>query len=187
MDLFDLKYVKIIWDDELSGKLCFLGKSVVDLQIQVEDNSNTQVYVEPGTGFSPFKNVVDDDDASAYYKFCYYDPNYNAKIAYKNHCALEYYDGKNWNPLIKNIIPDWDRVKYRPVTKSVKDIFVTNKQLSEWLAKGNGEVLFNEKVTTHWDYNLEDELKPVQQGLMIRFFGTPIWCKVTSKSIGLSS
>lgn len=149
MSLFDLKYVRIVWDDELSGKLCFLGKSVADLQIQVEGNSSTQVYVEPGTGFNPFKNVAcDDDDASAYYQFCYYDPDYDSKAGFK---------------------------------------FVTNKQLSEWLAKGNGEVLFNEKVTTHWDYNLEDELKPVQQGLMIKPFGTPVWCKVTSKSIGLSS
>lgn len=150
MSLFDLKYVRIVWDDELLGRLCFLGKSVADLQVQVEGKSNTQVFVEPGTGFNhPFKNVsCDKNDSGAYYQFCYYDPDYDSKTGFK---------------------------------------FVTNSQLSQWLAQGNGEVLFNEKVTTHWDYNLEDGLKPVQQGLLIKPFGTPVWCKVTPQSIGFSS
>ena len=52
---------------------------------------------------------------------------------------------------------------------------MTNRQLSEWLAKGNGEVSNGVGCTNHHAYLLSCGDDPVASKLVIRRFGSSQW------------
>ena len=59
---------------------------------------------------------------------------------------------------------------------------MTNRQLSEWLAKGNGECTYTDtkQVFYSWVYFKGDEDKPVEKDyVLIRRWGDTEWSKPT--------
>ena len=61
--------------------------------------------------------------------------------------------------------------------------FVTNKELAEWLAKGDGQLLRDNMIWMSWAYSPEKDNVPVSQDLNIRWFNTSKWLKPTKKNI----
>lgn len=64
---------------------------------------------------------------------------------------------------------------------------LTNKELSEWCAKGNGQVLCVSSANVHTFYSYQKELDdyPVTQDILIRKFGDKEWVEPTLKYIGI--
>lgn len=75
-ELFDEKFVKNGWDDNLAGKNCFYADSVSELKKIVEDGSFKPVYVT----LAPDGHGVATDEGATY-DFAYYDPDYGRKAA----------------------------------------------------------------------------------------------------------
>lgn len=77
----------------------------------------------------------------------------------------------------------WKEVEL-PKTLREDDPIVTNRELAEWLAKANGQILFNyNSVGTDHVYKLEIENNPVDDKILIRWFNTQKWLKPTRKNI----
>lgn len=89
MRLFDPKYIHCRWDESLRGKEVLYSDTVIELENEVRDMATNTIGVVTGPN--------DDDDMPfkvkgailpfSYWRYVYYDPNYNTKIAY-------YRDGK---------------------------------------------------------------------------------------------
>lgn len=68
---------------------------------------------------------------------------------------------------------------FRPVLEGEERM--TNRQLSEWLAKGNGEYSYetNSLTFNYWQYSKGDEDKPVGDYFLIRRWRDTEWVKPT--------
>ena len=63
---------------------------------------------------------------------------------------------------------------------------VTNHELAEWLAKGNGEVCTNEKyVYTQWSYVITDANKTVKSPILVKKFEDTEWHEPTIDYMGI--
>ena len=66
---------------------------------------------------------------------------------------------------------------------------VTNSELSQWLAKGNGEVrLASEQhldVYTHWNYDYKDANKTVTSPILVKKFEDTEWHEPTVDYLGI--
>lgn len=140
MELFDKKYVYFMWDDELKGKKGFIANYIDTLIELVNLNSGMCTILKTEHKSHPFlsdKESLNFDFA----QFAYYDPNYELKVAHHNGVAIEFYD-EDLTKWVEETEPKWwDNVKYRVKQNDVKqnDKICTNRQLSKWLAQGNGE------------------------------------------------
>ena len=99
--IFDEKFVHFMWDDSLEGKEGFVSDSIDSLVARVNstiiktiDEQQTFGLVSYGNSAHPFS--VD----RIYYRFFYYDPLYNVKLAwklgktiqYRSHCSFKWED-----------------------------------------------------------------------------------------------
>lgn len=67
---FNPKYVHFMWTDELNDKKAFVADSIPILRKAVEKEDEEFYFpISFGDEYYPFNN-------GAYYRFCYYDPNY---------------------------------------------------------------------------------------------------------------
>lgn len=187
--LFEERYIHRVWSNELEGKKVFFADYEDDIRSIVENN-NVNFYgtvVRPrGDGRFPFH--MEDD---AYYAFCYYDPYYDMKVALEQGKTIQ---GKNrltgeWVDMAgKNI--DWDNVegyelRVKPdEPKESKP--VTNRELTRWLAQGNGECKSSNSdmwfSTIHYYWSGEDNT-PAKA--LVRKWEDTEWHKPTREYMGL--
>lgn len=141
MPMFDKRFVHFMWDESLKGKSCFVADSIIKLQECVESNDTLflDTVISEYNGDYPFRMNIGNC-----FRFCYYDPYYNFKLAYeqgKTIQAKHILTGEWVDMAGKNI--DWDNVdgyelRIKPEEPG-KSKPVTNRELARWLAQGNGE------------------------------------------------
>ena len=107
----------------------------------------------------------------------YYDPNYECKLAYETGEKIQVLSDEAGEWLDEES-PDWTRQKYRIKPKVAR---MTYRQLSEWLAKGNGQVSHDYliDVSCTYCYSTEDDDKEVPESYRIRRWGSGIWLEPT--------
>ena len=68
---------------------------------------------------------------------------------------------------------------FRPILFEEAEPLMTNRQLAEWLAKGNGEYSYETSSLTfnYWQYSKGDEDKPVGDYFRIRRWRDTEWSK----------
>lgn len=112
MELFDKRFVYFMWDDELRGKECFYDDDIEGLQQSVNDNNeNFKGVLEPDSSAYPFRPVLS-GTACFSWKFAYYDPNYECKVAYNEGKQIQHREKGThaWS----DGTPAWDgRYEYR--------------------------------------------------------------------------
>jgi hypothetical protein len=117
MELFDKKFVYFMWDESLRGKECFYDDDIDELRNTVNENdTDFKDCLEPGTTTYPFRPVLRGKAPSSW-RFAYYDPNYECKVAYSKGSQIQHREkGKSvWH----DGTPAWDeKFEYRikPVT-----------------------------------------------------------------------
>ena len=119
MELFDKKFVRFMWDDELKGKKCFIADEIDDLRGIVENGAefDLRVVLSSGNESAPFQSVK-----GVYaWRFAYYDPNYEVKKAYNKGKPIQVTlkGTDKWSDLYCK--PTWDiNLEYRVKPKEKK-------------------------------------------------------------------
>lgn len=117
MELFNKKFVYFMWDDELKGKECFYDDNIEGLRDTVNKNkTDFKGCLGPNTSDYPFRPVLGTKTCCSW-RFAYYDPNYECKVAYSEGKKIQHRrkGEKDWY----ESTPAWDpRYEYR--IKSVK-------------------------------------------------------------------
>lgn len=82
--IFNPKFVHFMWDDELEGKMGFVADNINDLQDFVDGTHYKPAVVSRSdkSDCFPFK-IKDDNGNGMNFKFFYYDPLYEFKLAQK--------------------------------------------------------------------------------------------------------
>lgn len=117
IELFDKKFVRFMWDDELEGKEGFCADDICELTncVHSGDFHLTKVRKSLSPAF-PFKDTNNND-----WLFFYYDPNYEAKKAFNEgkKIQVETTTGEWVDITAKE--PVWtEYVKYRVKPEAVK-------------------------------------------------------------------
>lgn len=73
---FEDKYVHFRWTEELKGKDCFVSDSIEGLERAFHESRRYKVEKDSSGSGYPFHTQ------SSQYRFAYYDPNYDCKIAF---------------------------------------------------------------------------------------------------------
>ena len=74
----------------------------------------------------------------------------------------------------------WKHCAEIPESKSV-----TYRELSRWIAEGNGEIKYSNTVLTNWNYSIKDENEFVSENFSVRKWDDTEWHKPTREYIGL--
>lgn len=175
MELFDKKFVHFMWSDDLKGKPCFVADDIDDLQEEVMKGASTHIVhaldQDVLTSF-PFETITD------YYRFAYYDPNYEVKKAYAEGKKIQYLSTENeW--LDCRDEPEWAvNIKYRIKPESNR---MTYRQLAEWLAKGNGQYKssYKDYFYTYTVYVCDKDDNILPDEILIRRWGSDKWIEPT--------
>lgn len=62
---------------------------------------------------------------------------------------------------------------------------VTYRELSRWLAEGNGEVKWSDTVCTNWNYSICNENEFLSENFSVRKWDDTEWHKPTREFLGL--
>ena len=71
------------------------------------------------------------------------------------------------------------------IPKVTESEHVTYRELSRWIAEGNGEVKYSNTVLTNWNYSINDENKFVSENFSVRKWDDTEWYKPTREYFGL--
>ena len=108
MKLFDKKFVRFMWDDELEGKKVFVADNINSLIERVEKGASIYKVRWSRDNGMPFEG-----DDLVRYRFAYYDPNYEAKRAFNEGKEIQFKDdvSGDWCSAYN---PRWDlNIEYR--------------------------------------------------------------------------
>lgn len=178
-ELFDKKFVHIMWDDSLKGKRGFFADGINELIGIVNTNlkvrtSSAKYNTTEDTNY-PFESAN-----GTHFKFFYYDPNYECKRAYAEGKQIQYFrDDGIWCDCAGT--PEWyDDVEYRIKSES-ESKRMTYRQLAEWLAKGNGQLTTGFAVSTQLSYSDmgEKDNRELPNEFAIRPWGSDKWIEPT--------
>lgn len=193
MKLFDPKFVHFMWDDSLNGKEGFFADDIETLIYKVNNNDigNKGSVFHNNDASYQFNNTY--KHKTICFRFFYYDPNYEYKIAYAKGEQIQFLSShlKNdgtWVDAWYDCVPSSDgELKWNPDTKyrikSAEDILMSYRQLAEWLAKGNGQCRKNiiKKYDVAYTYLICDITRDSQEcdSYKIRRWGSDEWVKPT--------
>lgn len=185
MPKFENKYCYCVWEDGLKGKKVFFSDYITKLKWRVEKNDLRYVdtVVDNYSENCPFHMKE-----AGFYSFCYYDPNYETKLAYEQGKKIECKrKGDAWGDSDWDYTPSpaWlDDHEYR--IQSEENI-VTNRELARWLVQGDGELLFPEleRCCTNFNYDDDKRNKPVDTRFLVRRWEDEEWHKPTREYMGL--
>lgn len=188
---FDKKFVHFMWDDCLDEKTVFYADSIADLENVVSYNrqQNRGTIYKSGNGTFPFE--VWPFGTGDMFRFCYYDPHYNFKLAYEQGKVIQYRDGYgNWTDMDSCECVDGMEYRIKPDEQNT----VTKRELARWLAQGNGECCPIMDVgsgcvgecTTHYHYEDKHRDNPLAEYIHIRKWGDTEWHNPTREYMGLA-
>lgn len=139
-EIFDLKFVHIVWNDSLNGKSGFYGDNIYDLQQHVENNAQG-FYCIISKADNVRKPFMDDKaDVISSWRFFYYDPNYECKRAYEQGKTIQCRN-KGDDKWMVTSNPKWlDTCEYRVKPEKKWRPFKDVAELKQtWLAKNGAK------------------------------------------------
>lgn len=185
MPKFEPKYVRLMWADELEGKMVFFADSISNLKGIVENNISRYygkaVQVEK---YSPFKMEYRGEP----WTFCYYDPYYEFKWAHEQGKTIQaLFSGNIWVNIEE---PSWiySPEDYRIKPEEPKESKpITNRELSKWLAQGNGECSYRSGDLVRFTaaYSKGEEDIPIEGKIRIRKWEDSEWHEPSRQYMGL--
>lgn len=188
MTKFNKRFVHFMWSDELEGKEVFYSDNMMLLVGYVNDNNRGLSGEVSYSSNDSFPFSINGD----HWRFVYYDPNYATKLAAEQGKKIECKrKGDAWGDLDWDYTPspEWlDDHEYRIMPEEQKP--VTNRELSKWLAQGNGECYLEDDSGWHtacrveWEYTPGNESKYVCD-VMVRKWEDKVWHKLTREYLGL--
>lgn len=163
MPKFDKRFVHFMWSDELEGKEVLYSDIITFLVEFVTDGETDDLKIVSYSDDNTFPFRVDGDN----WRFIYYDPHFKLKVAHEQGKVIQYHRINDccdaW--LDCDVEPDWncppERYRIKP-EEPEQEKPVTNKELSKWLAQGNGEFYYygddgyESNVYTYHDYSMEE-------------------------------
>lgn len=167
---FEAKYVRCIWEGDLPST--FIG-AVADSGDKLKEYVETNVSVTVSKHSTQAYPFTAKDSC---WHLAYYDPNYACKIAYDKGKEIQVWsdEADEW---LNDATPDWTQKKYRIKPEITR---MTNRQLAEWLARGNGQVSYNGSyVSCGCNYITEADDKEIAESYRIRRWGSGIWIEPT--------
>lgn len=117
MKFYDKRFVHFEWTDELVGKKCFLGNNITELLGKVETSNPIHLFEVEKTPDPdrPFQRAR--VQFREYYRFAYYDPNYEIKVAYLQGKVIQCKeDNRGWFDTQRTEgyqEPDWEHWEFR--------------------------------------------------------------------------
>jgi hypothetical protein len=174
-----------MWKENLKGKNCFVADSIVKLQERVESNKTLflDTVVSRYNGDYPFRI-----DNGNYFRFCYYDPYYELKLAREQGKKIECKrKGDAWGDWDYASEPLWiDNFEYRIQPEGTN--LVTNRELARWLAEGNGEYQMRKgdqfSCFNEYSYDAQDANEPTEIPC-VRKWNDSEWHEPTREYLGL--
>lgn len=186
----------------LKGKSVFYADTEEDLKQRVCTNDTEHVgtlrsLTDEDVSSVSF-NVIITEDYSENYKFIYYDPLYTFKRAFLSGKRVQYrYEDEDgdWKDLGEPV-SDWKFVSCHEYRILDGRAYITNRQLSRWLAKGEGEkgilveaprlsyhptVISEITVSTHHVYPDDRGDKPVGSSIVVRKWSDDSWHEPTEE------
>ena len=108
MPKFEDRFVHFRWDDSLKGKKVFYADSLEGLENEVFSEKNCEMEIITDFYNKAYPFCIDGDG----YKFVYYDPNYELKLAYEKGKKIQFKCFGEWTDIIN--IPVWSEdTEYR--------------------------------------------------------------------------
>lgn len=188
MKLFDRKYLHCIWSEEIDGKECLISDNLSDLVKNVDNGKALDPDVIQARGRIKRSDGVRITDINGIpWVYAYYDPNYSVKVAYnegKQIQAKSKYHPMPWADCKEQFVFDAN-YEYRVKPEEPEEFKrMTYRQLSEWLAKGNGQCKTYAVVSTaclaYDDFGKKDN-REVSEDYKIRCWGSDEWIEPTLK------
>ena len=181
---FNEKYIHVMWNNELTGKTVFYAESIANLVDYTKFGG--LVYrkgVATYSGDIDFPFEVDGRN----YRFVYYDPCYELKVAQEQGKTIQYSNGYGvWFDM--EGCEFYDNIEYRikpdvqgEMTKEEKP--VTRYELARWLSQGRGQLKLG--IYTYTSYYYCDDSSKVSDDTRVRKWGDSEWYKPTREYMGL--
>lgn len=177
--IFDEMFVHFLWDDKLKDKKGFVSDNIGRLRHYVETHDVSMFCsveeAQKGVEAYPFSRI--DDEAP--FRFFYYDPLYDVKLAWKQGKRIQF--GGPSGIWLDTSNPDWDNksLEFRVKPEARR---MTYRELAEWADKQNGEI----KSPTDPSYVFCDfgyreglENEELSEGYQLRRWGSDAWIKPT--------
>ena len=181
---FNEKYIHVMWNNELTGKTVFYAESIANLMDYTKFGGLVcRKGVATYSGDVEFPFEVDGRN----YRFVYYDPCYELKVAQEQGKTIQYLDGHGkWQDMGKWEL--FDHIEYRikpdvqgEMTKEEKP--VTRYELARWLSQGRGQLKLGAYIYTSYYYY--DDSSKVSDDTRVRKWGDSEWYKPTREYMGL--
>ena len=185
MPIFEKRYVNFMWDDSLENVEGFFGDTIDKLRANVEFNVRTWYgKIKSADNKSPYIFCYDDKTS---FKFFYYDPNYEIKVAQEEGKTIQVLYSSDWYDIAPGYeLIDNETYRVEP-SKLEKEKPITYRELAMWLSKGNGMFFIEEEhIGCHslfYTSYLANELIP--ERFLIRKWGDSEWVKPTREYMGL--
>ena len=107
---FEPKYVHCFWNNEVEGKKGFVADTLADLRMYVKDKAIPYLVTLTHSENEDFEFTS--NNINECYQFCYYDPNYEMKVAYEEGKTIQYLS-KITNKWVDCEQPLWNNAEYR--------------------------------------------------------------------------
>lgn len=180
-NLFNKKFVHFLWEDELEGKKGFFADDINVLKDSVNNGDSKRIgRVRLGrVRFGEINFPFNKDWNNVDYRFFYYDPNYECKCAYAEGKQIQYELDGEWYDLDE---PNWDSdYNFRIKPEEPKSRRMTFRELTRWLAKGNGQYLSQNEFAYYCitGYTIEVDDRELPEEYKIRKWGSNEWIEPT--------
>lgn len=136
MDIFNKKYVRFIWEDELNGKECFVADDIDTLKELVNSDKSITYEIEKNPDGIGFKGTVDERT----WNFAYYDPSYYIKS--QRYFTPE--EQKEYRKALNKIFKPTGQYLFNVSVEQVEKDFET------WWQKATMEYTMPKDVNKHW-------------------------------------
>lgn len=182
MDIYRAEFVRFEWDDELIGKKVVMFDHVSNLRDLFREGLPPEAEECLKSGDRHFPFMAHREDGEPRFRFCYLDPLYEFKRAYLQGRTVECRNPGliGWKPVDEDCrwAENWE---YRVIPYMPDDKYLTNVELSMWVARGNGQILADGFVTDHWGYQRDEAGKPVDEGVRVRRWKDGEWHSATDR------
>lgn len=174
---FNEKYIHVTWNNELTGKTVFYAESIANLMDYTRFGGLIRRKgVATYSGDVEFPFEVDGRN----YRFVYYDPCYELKVAQVQGKTIQYSNGYGvWFDM--EGCEFYDNIEYRIKPEEEKP--VTRYELAMWLSQGRGQLKLSGCI--HSSYCYYDDSSKVPDDARVRKWGDSEWCKPTREYMGL--
>lgn len=183
MDIYRAEFVRFEWSDDLIGKKAVMFDHVSNLKDLFGNGMPPEEENCLKSGDRHFPFMASREDGSPMFRFCYFDPLYEYKRAHllgkKVECRRSGLIG--WQPVDEDCLWEAENWEYRIIPDMPDDRFITNIELSRWVAKGRGQILADGFVTDHWGYQQAEADLPVPENVKMRRWEDGEWHSATDR------